>query len=361
MAVRDDLSPSKLTHQASRIRDYPAGGIGFDSRFLLLCLWLVVGLYLDGWAHNHIGADLDPFFTPWHAVMYSGFAAVALYLGWTHWRNQSRGHVWGRTVPGGYNLSLAGVVVFGLGGFGDFLWHMTFGLERGAEIFLSPTHHLLVVGMAMIVLGPFRAAWRRRENPARAGEWLVMIGSATLCLSVITLISQAMHLFISPYPLFRRSDEIQLLSVTSAVIQSMLLSGFMLMIIRRWRGLLPIWGFPLLIISNALGHTSQTDLFLLLPASFITAIVAGGIYWRIRPALNANQPGAHFGLRLFAGIVPVVLYGLYFLTWTIVAPGEINWRIHSITGIISVAGFAGWLLSYAMFPAPLPEENKPKI
>lgn len=358
MAVRDNISSSKLAGASSRITTYPAGGLGFDARFFMLSLWLVAGLFLDGWAHNHIGEDLDPFFTPWHAVMYSGFAAVALFLGLTHWRNQNKGHIWGRTAPAGYGLSLVGLIVFGFGGSGDFLWHTTFGLERGSEIFLSPTHHLLILGISMVAAGPFRAAWRRRENPARAIDWLPMIGSATLVLSTVAFILQAVHLFIVPIPLMDdiTRDWSQLLSMTAAVVQTLLLVGMMLLMIRRWRGAMPLFTFPALMILSAAGLSTQTDMFLLLPAAAVAGLVAGVIYWRIRPSLNANVPGERFGLRLLAGVVPLVLYGLYFLTWELVAPGEIRWRIHAITGIATVAGFAGWLLSYAVFPAPLPEE-----
>src|SRR3546814_9388797 len=38
-------------------------------------LWMVVGLFLDGWAHDN--AKPESFFTPWHGVLYSGFAASA--------------------------------------------------------------------------------------------------------------------------------------------------------------------------------------------------------------------------------------------------------------------------------------------
>jgi hypothetical protein len=39
-------------------------------------VWFVAGLYLDGWAHNHGKVD-NTFFTPWHAVFYSGYVAIA--------------------------------------------------------------------------------------------------------------------------------------------------------------------------------------------------------------------------------------------------------------------------------------------
>ena len=45
---------------------------------MLLGTWLLVGVMVDGWAHNNLEA-LETFFTPWHALFYSGFVATA---GW---------------------------------------------------------------------------------------------------------------------------------------------------------------------------------------------------------------------------------------------------------------------------------------
>jgi hypothetical protein len=38
--------------------------------------WLMIGLFVDGWAHNNLGEALETSFTPWNAVFYSGFAAA---------------------------------------------------------------------------------------------------------------------------------------------------------------------------------------------------------------------------------------------------------------------------------------------
>ena len=68
----------------------------------LLTAWLVGGLFLDGWAHAHGKVD-QSFFTPWHAVFYSGFAAVALaLLANIAWRRIAEALAWGQFV-GAYN------------------------------------------------------------------------------------------------------------------------------------------------------------------------------------------------------------------------------------------------------------------
>ena len=40
-----------------------------------LGMWMIVGLFLDGWAHDNNRPET--FFTPWHGVLYSGFAVAA--------------------------------------------------------------------------------------------------------------------------------------------------------------------------------------------------------------------------------------------------------------------------------------------
>ncbi|MGH8601909.1 MAG: hypothetical protein ACREXR_03760, partial [Gammaproteobacteria bacterium] len=65
--------------------------VAFDGVIATLSAWFLGGLYLDGWAHQHIArAELETFFTPWHAMLYSGLFASAGALGLTafwNWRD----------------------------------------------------------------------------------------------------------------------------------------------------------------------------------------------------------------------------------------------------------------------------------
>jgi hypothetical protein len=53
-----------------------------DAITAVLSCWFTAGLFLDAWAHNNV-PNLETFFTPWHAVFYSGFMATAAWLIWT--------------------------------------------------------------------------------------------------------------------------------------------------------------------------------------------------------------------------------------------------------------------------------------
>src|SRR3970040_2009823 len=94
--------------------------LAFDWLMALFSLWLIGGLYLDGWAHAHI-SNLETFFTPWHSVLYSGFLGQAAVLAGLFVRNLRRGESFSTALPRSYGLSLVGAGLFTLGGVGDML------------------------------------------------------------------------------------------------------------------------------------------------------------------------------------------------------------------------------------------------
>jgi hypothetical protein len=128
--------------------------------------WLVLALFSDGWAHHNV-PELEGFFTPWHAALYSGFAASAAWIGVLGLRRGVfvaeglRAPVAAvRRLPVGYPSAAAGVVVFGIGGVLDLLWHLAFGVEKGIDALVSPSHLTLFVGGMLLLSAPFRGAWR---------------------------------------------------------------------------------------------------------------------------------------------------------------------------------------------------------
>src|SRR5437763_10314805 len=156
----------------------------FDWIMVVVSVWWLGGLFIDGWAHSNI-PQLETFFTPWHAVFYSGYLAVTFTLlvqillnlrqsafsasGRTPSlvtlvRESLKGNRWlagAGAIPTGYELSVLGVVIFGVSGIGDLTWHLLLGIERSTEALLSPTHLGLALGIGLALSGPLRAAWRR--------------------------------------------------------------------------------------------------------------------------------------------------------------------------------------------------------
>src|SRR5262245_26530770 len=170
-----------------------AGRPAFDVTVAVLSTLFLGGLYLDGWAHAHGRVD-QSFFTPWHAIFYAGYAAVAFVLIASSLRNRARGLPSRHAVPAGYELSLLGVLVFGVGGIGDMVWHLLFGIEGGVEALLSPTHLVLALGLGLIVTGPLRAAWRQ---PGPSSGW-TRRAAAVLALACLLSLFTFFTLYVHP-------------------------------------------------------------------------------------------------------------------------------------------------------------------
>ncbi|MGO4859041.1 hypothetical protein [Arthrobacter sp. 2MCAF14] len=100
-------------------------------------VWLLTGTYVDGWAHNNL-RDLETFFTPWHAILYSGFAACAVWIAALTWRRHAPGARWTEAIPAGYGAAAAGVVLFLVSGAADFAWHSVFGIEQASRRYSAP-------------------------------------------------------------------------------------------------------------------------------------------------------------------------------------------------------------------------------
>ena len=161
----------------------------FPSLYLFCSAWLATGAYVDGWAHNHI-PELETFFTPWHAILYSGYlASVIVLLVWIFFR-RTNGLRGSRIIPEGLGFSLAGMLIFFFGGLGDMLWHIVFGIEAGIEALLSPTHLLLATGVFLMAGGGAKH-WQHLYtiHPKRWTHFPLAL-SVTFTLMVITYMTQ---------------------------------------------------------------------------------------------------------------------------------------------------------------------------
>ena len=189
-----ETSSIKSEAEWTPTQEYPPGSIRFDWAVAGLSAWLLGGLYLDGWAHSHGKVD-EGFFTPWHAILYTGILVTFIFLLVNQARNTSKGYAWQRALPNGYRLSLVGVALVLLAGALDFLWHTLFGIEVSLEALLSPPHLFLATSGVLLLSGPMRAAWSRLPS-GQARGWTVLgplVLSVTLILSVLTFFTQFAH------------------------------------------------------------------------------------------------------------------------------------------------------------------------
>jgi hypothetical protein len=155
---------------------------------VVLGSWIILGAATDGWAHLNTlsGLQEDGFFTPWHALLYSGFTATA---GWTVWLAYRRRHRarrwWVDGWPAGYRLGALGMVIFLVAGIADMAWHEVLGIETSIDALLSPSHLLLCVGSVLLLTSPARSWWAAGGGGGlRAGSGAVALALATTSASV---------------------------------------------------------------------------------------------------------------------------------------------------------------------------------
>jgi len=325
-ACSQNVSVMAMTGAALRpaVRAIPAGW--YQWLFLAATAWLVGGAYLDNWAHAHI-ATLDTFFTPWHAVLYSGFAACAAVLG-ARWLRE-------RSLPAGYGLSLVGCGMFVVGGLGDMLWHTFFGIERQLAAVLSPTHLWLIISGGLIITGTVRAA--RAGTDRRAPAVAVFGAAVVFCyLGVTTEFAQpylnrvAASTYRGAMP-YNQAIQIGLFGV---MLQSALLVGLVLKLRERFE--LPFGSLTVIVGLQAfmiIAAASAID-FMVLVA------VLGGLAGDLWLLVLRQRPGA------FAFAFPATLYAMYVLSLLLVYGSW--WEVHAVTGIVVAAGLTGWLVSFVM-------------
>lgn len=153
-------------------------------------VWFVGGLFLDGWAHNHGMVD-NTFFTPWHAVFYSGYLAVALVLTLLVWSSWVCGERWQQTLALPYRIAILAAPGFAMAGVADLWWHTTYGFESGIELLLSPPHLALATCMVCICIAPART-----DDPERSAIARIPALLSVICAwSVASFILQFNHPF----------------------------------------------------------------------------------------------------------------------------------------------------------------------
>jgi len=332
--------------------EFPQSSMKFDWIVVLLEAWWVGGVFLDGWAHAHGKVD-QSFFTPWHAILYTGFFVNALFFASVAWRNHTKGYPWSRSVPHGYEFAALGVGIFLVGGVLDLLWHLLFGIDRSLSATLSPTHLMLALGVFLAASGPFRAAWLR--PPAHQRESLVqllpMLVSLAYVLSILTFFTQYANPIVQSWADKQTPQEMQELGVASILLTTAILMGGVLLAVRRWR--LPLGSFTIiltinLVLTSVLANPIPPVLFVAVLA-IINGLLIDALNLTLKPSVERVT-----ALRLFAFLVPVVTELIYF--FAIQMLHGIAWVVHLWVGSIVLAGVVGLLLSYLLVPPSLQHE-----
>ncbi len=368
------ISSSADTSTHATERTYPAHSAKFAWVFVALSAWMILGIFVDGWAHTHGQTD-SSFFTPWHAMLYSGFLVFSMALASVALYNWRRGYAIAYLLPQGYRLSLIGSAIFMIGGIGDMAWHSVFGVEADVEALYSPTHLLLTVGGLLIASGAWRAP---KATSGPLSLQLPMLLSLTLTLSLFTFFLQTAHplanlwgvrggqqatLNLEPMPLqstadhthdHRRLTEAQRwereLGMTGIILDSALTTGVLLLLLRRK----PARGaFTLVIGLNAVLMGVLYDVAGYPVAFVIARILAGLVADTVYAVWRAQTTQGSF-MRNFVFVVVAAMVALYFGTAALMS--GFAWSIHLWAGSIVISGITAWLMGYIAAPATQPIE-----
>lgn len=311
---------------------------------MLAGTWLMIGLFLDGYAHTNLIDELESFFTPWHGVFYSGFLASAGWVVWIIYRNMEKGRSWREAIPAGYGPTVFGLTLFGLGGIGDGVWHTIFGIESGIDALLSPTHFMLFTGGLLGLSTAIRSTRLRNAEDSVTGS-----DKAPLLLSIL-LVTAAMaffgaYMWIPGQPLllgipFEEAQGAVGFYISGILVSTAVLLSPALIILRWWR---PPFGTFLLIwviVNGAIAISFDFDLTVALAFG-----LAGGLAGEVLVLVLTPGPARRTASLITLAITPVIAWSAYLIAFTM--GNELLWPPEIWAGSIVLSGLAaaglGWI------------------
>jgi hypothetical protein len=135
------------------------------------------------------------------------------------------------------------------------------------------------------------------------------------------------------------------LGMLGVIAQAGLLMGVVLLLVRRFS--LPLGALTLLMGVNAVFVTLIKEADPIILVGVLGGVAADLLYALLRPS-----PARLAQARLFAFLVPLVLYAVYFAS--LIGSDGVWWPVHLWAGAPVVAGLTGWLVSLAVLPPPVP-------
>ncbi len=127
--------------------------------------------------------------------------------------------------------------------------------------------------------------------------------------------------------------------VGSILLQAGLMTGVILFMAWRWQ--LPFGAVTLILAGSTFMLTLLNDFYVLTLGALVAGLIADVLICRLKPS-HANESGFH----LFAFVVPMIFFALYFVTLQAIV--GVSWNIHVWGGAIFMSGMLGLLLSYLM-------------
>ena len=310
----DKLAPAQIKNSSHR------------NLLIFSMTWFLVGTWIDASAHSYLNTELESFFTPWHAMLYSGYAFSVLST--MYIKNSIKDYK--------IDIGVLGAVIFGIGGGLDLLWHTFLGIEQGVEPLVSPSHLMLFLGAFMMLAYVFASRPNQDilDTPA-----VITVGAA---FSLIIFITQFLHPYLNVNEFFWYG--IEELAAGSLFFHA-LLASLVFVFIVRFRPtknqifIMYTMSFLYLSFHSVLGDLELMvgKLFWGILFGFTSSLITNWYYnteskqkMQIATALIAATYGLLFVLYLFAA-------GVYF-------EQEMVWRFYGLGGLVTVPLLFGYMI-----------------
>ena len=342
------MSSTTVSSDSGDRATLPVSGRVFDALVSAFSLLLVAGIAADFRSHaNGISFAEEGFLTAEHVFFYAAFLCIAGLLFWGTYARRRAGRDWLRAVPPGYGVAVVGVLVFGLGGVGDFVWHSAFGFEESFEAVVSPSHLTLAVGAVLFLSAPMRAA-ATRDRAVDAGASVLstvpLVVSLTLVLAIVGMFGGFANPLVRPYPHFEyyRMQAV----VTMLVAWPLVYLGAVAFVSRRFETLPGT--FTLAFGASAFAIV-QVEGFVALVVPAVVAGVVADLFVAYAPRLSSSR----WSFRAFAAVLPAAFATTYFtvvdVRWgidhSLLREGLYNWSLHVVLGAIALAALVGVLFA----------------
>ena len=307
------LSPVAITNQKDR------------NLFIVAMLWFFIGAWIDSSANTYLIDDIETFFTPWHAVLYSGYAfsvLVAIYV-----KNKIKDYK--------FDVGVLGAVVFGIGGASDAVWHTLLGIETGVEPLVSPSHLMLFLGAFLMLDYVFTA------RPSTDKLDTASVVAVSTIYGLIMFITQFLHPYLQ-YGVFFSYDDA--FAAGTLFFQAML-AGIVFVYAIRFKMtssqmfLLYFLSFVYVSVHSSLGDTG-----LMLLIIGIGSAYSFGVY----SVTNWYYKTDHDRKIQVSTAMVASLYGLFFVVYLLILQAQnsydVTWRFYGLGGLVTTPLLFGYMV-----------------
>jgi hypothetical protein len=288
-------------------------------------LWFFIGAWIDSSAHTYLLDDIETFFTPWHAVLYSGYAfsvLVAIYV-----KNKIKDYK--------FDVGVLGAVVFGIGGASDAVWHTLLGIETGVEPLVSPSHLMLFLGAFLMLDYVFTA------RPSTDKLDTASVVAVSTIYGLIMFITQFLHPYLQ-YGVFFSYDDA--FAAGTLFFQAMLASIVFVYAIRFKMTSSQMFLLYFLSFVYVSVHSSLGDTGLMLLIIGIGAAYSFGVY----SVTNWYYKTDHDRKIQVSTAMVASLYGLFFVAYLLILQAQnsydITWRFYGLGGLVTTPLLFGYMV-----------------